>query len=61
MTQMNLSIKQIQTHRQEQTYGCQGGEVGRGMEWEVAVSRCKLLYTEVINNKVLLHSTEHYI
>ena len=25
MTQMNLSIKQIQTHRQEQTYGCQGG------------------------------------
>ena len=31
------------------------------MEWEVGVSRCKLLYIERINNKVLLHSTENYI
>ena len=29
------------------------------MEWEV--SRCKLLYKERINNKVLLYSTENYI
>ena len=35
--------------------------VGGGMEWEVGVSRCKLLYTEWINNKVLLYSTETYI
>ena len=34
---------------------------GRGMEWEVGVSRCKLLYIEWINNKVLLYSTENYI
>ena len=27
------------------------------MEWEVGVSRCKLLYIEWINNKVLLYST----
>ena len=31
------------------------------MEWEVGVSRCKLLYIEWINNKVLLYSTENYI
>ena len=31
------------------------------MEWEVKVSRCKLLYTEWINNKVLLYCTENYI
>ena len=31
------------------------------MEWEVGVSRCKLLYTEWINNKVLQYSTESYI
>ena len=31
------------------------------MEWEFAVSRCKLLYIEWINNKVLLFSTGNYI
>ena len=30
----------------EQTGGCQGGRVGGRMEWEVGVSRCKLLYIE---------------
>ena len=34
---------------------------GGGMEWEVEVSRCKLLYIERINNKVLLYSPENYI
>ena len=55
MTQMNLSTKQKQTHRhREQTCGCQGGEWGGGgMDWEFAVSRCKLFYEEWINNKVL--------
>ena len=38
-----------------------GEGVGEGMEWEVGVSRCKLLYREWINNKVLLYSTENYI
>ena len=28
-------------------------EFGGGMEWVVGVSRCKLLYMEWINNKVL--------
>ena len=35
--------------------------VGGGMEWEVGVSRCELLYIEWINNKVLLYSTGNYI
>ena len=34
---------------------------GRGMDWEFGTSRCKLVYTEWINNKVLLCSTGNYI
>ena len=30
------------------------------MDWEFGISRCKLLYIEWINNKVLLYSTENY-
>ena len=33
---------------------------GEGMEWEIGVSRCKLLYIGWIN-KVLLNSIENYI
>ena len=55
-------MKQKETYRyREQTCGCQG-EGGWGKdEWEVGVSKCKLLYTERINNKVLLYSTGNYI
>ena len=35
--------------------------VGGRMEWDIGVSRCKLLYIGWINNKVLLYSTENYI
>ena len=38
-----------------------GEEVEGRVEWKAGVSRCKLLYTEWINNKVLLYSTENYI
>ena len=34
---------------------------GGGMDWEFGISRCKLLYREWINNKVLLHRTGNYI
>ena len=63
MTQMNLSVKQKQNYRhREQTGGYQaGGGVGGGVQWEVGVSRCRLLYVEWIDNKVLLYSTENYI
>ena len=29
---------------------------GGGMDWEFGISRCKLLYIEWINNKVLLYT-----
>ena len=62
MTQMNLFTKQKQTHRcRERTCGCQGGGGRGGMDWEFGVNRCKLLYREWINNKVLLYSTGNYI
>ena len=32
-----------------------------GMDWTFGISRCKLLYIECINNKVLLYSTGNYI
>ena len=38
-----------------------GERVGGGMEWQVGVSRCKLLYIEWVENRVLLYSTENYI
>ena len=31
------------------------------MDWEFRVNRCKLLYIEWINSKVLLYSTGNYI
>ena len=38
------------------------GREGRGeMDWEFVISRCKLLYIEWINSKVLLYSTRNYI
>ena len=37
------------------------GQGVRGMDWEFGVSRCKLLYIEWINSKVLLYNTENYI
>ena len=61
MTQMNLSTKQTHRHS-EQTCGCPGGwGQGGGMDWELGISRCKLLYIEWINSKVLLYSTGNYI
>ena len=48
----------------QDTLGCQGGCGGEGvegrMEWKTGVSRCNLLYTEGIINKLLLYSTENY-
>ena len=39
----------------------EGEGKGRGMDWELWISRCKLLYIEWINNKVLLYSIGNYI
>ena len=57
---MSLSTKHKHNHRhREQTGGCQ--REWCFVEWEVGVSRCKLLNTGWINNKVLLHSTGNCI
>ena len=36
------------------------GEREGGIGWEFGVRRCKLLYTEWMNNKVLLYSTRNH-
>ena len=38
-----------------------GSVAGGRMDWEFGISRCKWLYIEWINNKVLLYSTGNYI
>ena len=51
MTQTNPSVKQKQTHRhREETGSYQGGGGGRGMDWELGISRCTLVYIEWIDN-----------
>ena len=58
MSQINIPMRQKQTHRhREQTVVAKGERGGGGMDWEFRISRCKLLYREWINNKVLLYST----
>ena len=47
--------------RENRLVVAKGEGVGGGIEWEVEVSRCELLYMEGINNKVLLNSTGNYI
>ena len=48
-----------QTQKTDLWLSREGGGGGKG--WEFGVSRCKLVYIEWINNKVLLHSTGNYI
>ena len=44
MAQTNLSVKQQQKQGlREQAGGGQGGRGGRGLDWELGVSRCKLV------------------
>ena len=53
----------LQSHRhREWTCGCQrGGKVREGrMDEELGISRCKLLFIGLINNKVLQYSIGNY-
>ena len=55
--QMNFSTKQKQTQRQREQIWLVVAQVGGtsgGMDCEFGISRCKLLYVEWINSKVLL-------
>ena len=56
ITQMNLSTKQKQTHRcRDQTCGCQGDGVGRGMDWEFGVGSVQ--FSSVTLSRVQLFAT----
>ena len=60
MVQMNLSIKQKQTHRHGEEILVAKGERRRsGMDWDFELRRCKL-HLEWISNEVLLCSTGNY-
>ena len=62
MTQMNLCMKQKQSHRhREQICVAKGKEIEGSVEWEAGVYRYKLLDIEWINDKVLLCSIGNYI
>ena len=61
MTQMNISTKQKQTDIENRCVVVKEEGRGGGMDWEFGISRCKLLYTGYINNKVLQYSTGNYI
>ena len=61
MIQMNLFMKQKQSDIENRlVVAKREGSVG-GKEWEFGISRCKVLHTDWISNKVLLRSTENYI
>ena len=57
MTQINLLVKKKQIHKQNRLVVAGV----RGLDWESGISRCKLLYIEWINYKVLLCSAGNYM
>ena len=59
----NLFTKQKQTHshREKDLWLPKRSGCGGVLDWEFGISRCKLLYIEWINNKVLLYNTGNYI
>ena len=61
MTQINRSMKYRVTDIVNRLMVAWVEGVWGGMDWEFGVSRCKLLYIQWINNKVLLYSTGNYI
>ena len=61
MTLMNVSTKQTQETQRTDLWLPRGRRDGRGMNYKFGISRCKLSYREMINNKVLLYSTGNYI
>ena len=59
MVQMNISTVPKQTHKHgEQTCDYKGGGGRSGMDWNLGVSRCKLLLLECT---VLLYSIENCV
>ena len=61
MAQMNLFVKQKQTHRHGKEFVVAKREGTKLMNWEFGVNRYKLLQLEWISNEVLLQGTGKYI
>ena len=62
MIPMNLFTNRNRLTDLEKELMVAKGEDGGGvMDWEFGISRCKLLYIQWINNKVVLYSTGNYI
>ena len=62
MALLNLSKNRTRlSDIENQPVIAKGEEGGSGMAWDLGISRCKLLYLEWINKKVLLYSTENCI
>lgn len=51
VVQMNLSMEQKQSHRQNRLMAAKGDVVREGVDWESGVN--KLLHREQIQNKIL--------
>ena len=58
---MKFSTEKKLMNSENQTYGCQGGGGGSGMDWESGVNGCKLLPLEWISNEILLYSVGNCI
>ena len=58
---MDIQIKSKSNIENRPVVAKVGGGGRGGMEWEFGISRCKLLYREWKNNKVLLYRTGNYI
>ena len=56
---MNISMKQTDSQRTD-LWLPRGRGCGGGLDWEFGISRCKLVYREWINSKVLLYSTGNH-
>ena len=61
MWNLNYNTNQHIYEIDSQTYGCQGGRGGRGMDWDFGISRGKPACIGWKNNKVLLYNTGNSI
>ena len=61
MAQMNVQTRNRFIDIDNRLVVAKGDGGKGGKDWEFGVSRCKLLYLEWINNKVLMYSTGNYI
>lgn len=60
MIQMNICMKQKIKDIENRLVFVKGERLEGGREWEVGVSKSKLLFIEWTNDKVLLYNTELY-